>query len=93
MFIKLFATRMVARSFLGFSRRLITIFCVLDLFPSSVIKFAGVREKNATSAPEIKAEHSNSTNKDIKLIRWVIPIVVHNKSKLGGSESKGKDFN
>lgn len=90
---KLFATSIVAKSFLGFSSRLITIFCVLDLFPSSVIKLAGVREKNATSAPEIKAEHNKSTNKNIKLIRWVSPIVVHNKSKLGGSESKGKNFN
>jgi hypothetical protein len=86
---KLLATRIVASNFLGFSRRLMTIFCVFDLFPSSVMKFAGVSEKNATSAPEINAEHNNSTNNVIRLISWVIPIEARNKSKLGGSESKG----
>ena len=68
------------------------MFCVFERLPSSVIKLAGVREKNATSAPEISAEQSNSTNKNIKLIIWVNPIVAKNKSKLGGSESKGKGF-
>lgn len=65
--------------------------CVLVLLPSSVIKLAGVREKKATSAPEISAEHNSSTNKK-KLKYWVNPKVAKNKSKLGGSESKCDSF-
>jgi hypothetical protein len=69
----LFATRIVANSFFGFSSKLITIFWVLVLLPLPEIKFAGVREKKATSAPEIKAEQISSTKSATVLNTWEGP--------------------
>ena len=59
MFIKLFATNMVANNFCGFCRSLETISIGLDFSSSSESISNRVRENKATSAPEIKAEHSN----------------------------------
>src|SRR5690606_37620363 len=66
-FTVLLATRIVASNFLGLSSSLTIIFCVSLLLPFSVMKLAGVREKNATSAPEISAEQIRRTNSIIML--------------------------
>ena len=66
MFIKLFATNMVANNFCGFCRSLETISIGLDFFSSSESMSNRVRENKATSAPEIKAEHNNSISKSAK---------------------------
>lgn len=65
MFIKLLATNMVASNFFGRSSNFEITSKRFDLssrpFSISVL----VKEKNATSAPEIRAEHNNSTRRRI----------------------------
>ena len=87
-FIELLATSIVASSFFGLSRSFAIICIEGDLFskPSSIS--ALVREKKATSVPEIKAEHpSNTISKTILVISEVL---VTNKFEIKtvGSGSK-----
>lgn len=92
MLMVLFATRIVAKSFFGFSSRLTTIFCFTDLFPLVGIRSEGVREKNATSAPEISAEKQSKINITSTLMVWERSMVEIRKIKLGGSGSKCFNF-
>jgi len=61
MFIKLFVIRIVANNFFGFINSFWTISSFFDafLFEESFSKSEGVKEKKATSAPDIKAEQIN----------------------------------
>ena len=65
-FIKLFAIRIVASSFLGLSNRwvILRLLMLLDSFKSLLL--VAEREKNATSEPDIIAERK--TNITIKKI-------------------------
>jgi hypothetical protein len=88
--IKLLATRIVANNFLGRSNSFAIICIVTDLFsiPSSILDF--VRENKATSAPEIKAEHTSKTKR--KRILVINDVLLTNtlESKTVGSGSKRK---
>ena len=72
MFIKLFAIRIVANSFLGFINRdcMILSFEFSDSSISS--NWLGVSEKKATSDPEISAENKSSTSNEM-----ISPIKVY----------------
>lgn len=89
-FIKLFATKIVANSFLGRSNSLAMICIAAELFsmPSSTLDF--VKENNATSAPDISAEHPRSTISNITLV--INEVLVSNKFEIKtvGSGSKIK---
>ena len=79
---KLFATRSVAKSFLGFSKSSEIIF-PLELFSSttSSISFCD-NENKATSAPEIKAEQKSK--KTIPIIPTAkLVSIAYEKNKLG----------
>ena len=58
--------------------------------PSSISE--SVNEKNATSAPEINAEQSNSTNKSTKLLTIEKSIAKFISKKHEGSGSKDYIF-
>jgi hypothetical protein len=63
MFIRLFATRIVANNFLGSDKSFFTRAIRLEGdWSSSVGKSVGDSEKKATSVPEIMAEHNNKTS-------------------------------
>lgn len=53
---KLFATSMVAKSFLGRSKSLEIIWKAVDLSSNPLSRSDRVKEKRATSAPEMSAE-------------------------------------
>ena len=90
MFIKLFATSMVAKSFLGLSNNFETIRNCLDSCSKPLSKSVLVKEKNATSAPEIRAEQSRRTNNSrIPIIKGRSNAKANN-IKLEGS---GSNFN
>ena len=88
MLIKLLATKIVANNFFGRSSKEATIPIAADFFsmPSSI--FAFVSENKATSAPEIKAEHTSSTKSNTTLV--INDVLETNKfeNKTGGSGSK-----
>ena len=88
-FIKLLATNIVANSFLGLDNRFFTIIKLPgDSFSEdSSSKSVGVNEKNAISAPEIKAEQTNKINKTRTLRMCPLSKEIA-KNKLGGSISK-----
>ncbi len=90
MLIKLLATRIVANSFFGRSNNFIIISIVADLcsIPSSKLDF--VKEKKATSAPDIKAEQNNKTISNTTLV--INEVLVTNKFEIKtvGSGSKIK---
>ena len=69
-FIKLFATSMVANNFLGLDTSFWTIsnFFEFPFSEESTSKSEAVNENKATSAPEIKAEQISKRNKIITLI-------------------------
>ena len=92
MLIRLFATKIVAKSFFGFVNSFATraIFFGSSL-PSSEKKSVGDSEKNATSAPEIKAEKNNNSTRITKLVICGTERS-EMKSKLGGSISKSIVF-
>ena len=54
---------MVANNFLGRSNKRIKICCFADTLPSFTSKSEGVKENNATSEPEIKAEQIKSNKR------------------------------
>ena len=68
MFIKLFATKIVANNFLGRSNSLDTICVALELVNSPSSNCVGVKEKSATSTPDTNAEQPNKTNNNTKLL-------------------------
>ena len=65
MFIKLFATKIVANSFCGFCRSSETISIELDFSSNSLSISDFDNENNATSEPEINAEHSSNKKNNI----------------------------
>ncbi len=89
-FIKLLATRIVARSFFGRSSN-DAIICMPEEFssiPLSIFDF--VNEKSATSAPEIRAEHANNITSRIILVIKDVLVAIKFESKTEGSGSKIK---
>ena len=88
-FIKLLATNIVANSFLGLSNKFFTILKLPDdsFSDGSSSKSEDVKEKNAISAPDIKAEQTNKINKTRTLIKCPLSNTFA-KIKLGGSISK-----
>lgn len=89
-FIKLLATSMVANSFFGRSNR-DAIICIAEEFssiPLSILDF--VKEKSATSAPEMRAEQANNIKSKITLVMNVVLVTNKFESKTEGSGSKIK---
>ena len=86
-FIKLFATKIVARSFLGFSNSLEIISRDLDDLSESS-KSNWVSENRATSAPEIKAEQNNNKTNNINPDIMEVSMTKKEINKLMGSGSK-----
>lgn len=86
-FIKLLETKIVANNFLGLANNRWTManFFAID-FSSLVSKSDGVKEKKATSAPEITAEQKSKTKIKTPLVIWVKSKTAK-KSKPGGSMS------
>ena len=64
-FIKLFATKIVANSFFGNFKRVVIITVDLELSSPRDLISDLVSENNATSAPEIKAELINNNKSKI----------------------------
>ena len=62
---KLFATSIVANSFLGRSRSFEIIWNAVDFCCKPLSMSERVSEKNATSAPEMSAEQPSNTNNEI----------------------------
>ena len=62
---KLFATSIVANSFLGRSRSLEIIWNAIDFCCKPLSISERVSEKKATSAPEMSAEQPSNTNNEI----------------------------
>ena len=85
---KLLATKIVANNFFGFSSNKETVFIFLEaLLVDCISRSVGVKEKNATSAPEIRAENKRSIKSTTILIIKGLSISAKN-NKLGGSISK-----
>ena len=91
-FIKLFATNMVAKSFFGFSRSdvIMLMLFVCSALAVSISDF--VKENKATSTPEINAEQNSNTARAIKLTKKEVFMVIKGIRKLLGSGSKAKRF-
>ena len=89
--IKLLATKIVARSFLGFESSFLIIRSFLEGLVSSSSTSTAFNEKKATSAPEIKAEQNSNTNR-ITILVIAVTLKIALKSKLGGSISKTFDL-
>ena len=87
--IKLLATNMVANNFLGFKRRFSTMINLLESTFSGDFssKSVAVSENNATSVPDISAEHNNNTNSITILVIW-LTLISDINNKLGGYKSK-----
>lgn len=88
-FIKLLATKIVASNFFGRSKRDATIRIALEplSIPSLILVF--VNENNATSAPEINAEKTNSTTNTIILVKNdALKLNAKNSTKGSGSKIK-----
>ena len=91
-FIKLLATKIVANSFFGRSKRYDIISICLDFASKPVSISVLVKENKATSAPEINAEQNSNTNKSKKLLANEKSIAINNGIKLAGSGSKFNHF-
>ena len=83
--------KIVASSFLGFSSKVTMIFASLLSLDNS-FKSVCDNEKNATSAPEIRAELIKSKTSIIVFIILTRSIEENNSSKGSGSESNFKLF-
>jgi len=85
---KLLATKIVAKSFLGRSRSFEIISKRFELCskPSSILVL--VKEKRATSAPDINAEHKSIKHNNGNPITTEKSIAKNNSLKLEGSGSK-----
>src|SRR5690606_214177 len=99
---KLLATKMVAKSFLGLSKSEVIILKVFGLFSKPFSKSVLFKENKATSAPEISAEHNNNRTSNTKpntiekstssnKLFWKFANI--NALKLEGSGSNDKKFN
>lgn len=91
-FIKLLATNMVASNFLGRCNNLEIIRNILGLSSNPLSISLRVREKKATSVPEINAEHNNRIISKINPETNVVLVTEKNKIKLEGSGSKVNRF-
>jgi len=91
-FIKLFATKIVAKSFLGFSKSLDIISIGFEFSSELVSKSVWVNENKATSAPDINAEQSSSKKNNTIPDTIEVSNVVRDIVKLMGSGSKFKSF-
>jgi hypothetical protein len=91
-FIKLFAIRIVAKSFLGFSKSDETISIGFDFSSKPLSISDRVSENKATSAPEINAEHTNRIIRIMILVINEVLTVVKNNIKLEGSGSNVLGF-
>ena len=60
---KLLATKIVASSFLGFESNFLMMRSFLEGLPSLSSTLVLDKEKKATSAPDIRAEHKSRTSK------------------------------
>lgn len=95
---KLFAIRMVAKSFLGLSKSLRIICCLPSTLPSFTSKSVVVRPKKATSVPERIAEQVKKKSIPTRLARWgnpkrpIWPAGSKKINKLGGSGSNSIDL-
>ena len=90
MFIKLLAISMVASSFLGRSKSFAIIFIAADLFSKPSLISALVKENNATSAPDIRAEQIRSIIRSTLLEISDVLIANTFKTKTVGSGSNIK---
>ena len=90
--IALLAIRIVARSLLGRPNNFTTIFPLAVFFSSISFKSDGERPKKATSAPEIRAEQSNSTNSITIFNTKVLSITARFINKLRGSGSNSQNL-
>jgi len=82
MFIKLFATNIVANNFFGCFKSLIIISNDFDLLSFASSKSFCVSEKSATSAPDISAEQIKSTSNPTMP---VVKVLFERNIKLRGS--------
>ena len=88
MFKKLFATSIVANNFFGlFNKEIISVIC-FGCSSEALSISVFVRENNATSAPDIKAEHNNSKTSVTMLKINEVLIFKSIIKKLLGSGSK-----
>lgn len=87
--IKLLAIKIVANKHLGVLNKFEATSAALSLLSFNSILSVGLKEKNATSEPDINAEDINkniSTNKDIQIsISRKIEFDVLSKKQLNGS--------
>ena len=74
------------------SNKRIKICCLADTLPSFTSKSEGVRENNATSEPEIKAEQIKSNKRTTIPNTWEKSITKNVLNKLEGSGSKFFDL-
>ncbi|GGW55546.1 hypothetical protein GCM10008085_03650 [Winogradskyella epiphytica] len=88
MFIKLFATNIVANSFFGRSNSLAITSIEVDLFSKPSLILDLVKEKRATSAPDIKAEEINSIMSIMILVIMGVLMTIKFENKIVGSGSK-----
>lgn len=87
MFKVLFEIKIVAKSFLGLSNNPTTIL-PLAVFPCTIeLMSVGESPKNATSAPETKAEHSNTSKRIHILSIKALSKAIKFSNKLRGSGS------
>lgn len=83
---------MVANNFLGRSKRVEIILKVLGFSSRPLSMSDRVKEKKATSAPEIRAEHINkTTSSTIPEIKGTL-MEIKGNMKLGGSGSNSKEI-
>ncbi len=78
---------MVANNFLGFSNCSATIFFFFDFPFEASSKSVLLKEKKATSAPDMRADKIRNTKSTIILV-VMVPLKESIKIKLGGSGSK-----
>lgn len=88
--IKLFATRIVASNFFGFSSKSETIRIGLEPFSEASSRSDLERENKATSAPEINAEQSKSKNSRARPKINLRSKAIKKNDKLEGSGSNLK---
>ena len=91
-FIKLLATKMVASNFFGRSRSDVIIAMLFSCSSLGWLTSVFVRENNATSAPEIKAEQNKSKISMSILSKNDVLSDINAINRLLGSGSKIKGF-
>ena len=84
---KLLATKIVANSFFGRSKSWNKISTRFDFCSNPASTSLLLRENNATSAPDISAEHTKSKNNNAKLKTTEASIAIIKNIQLAGSGS------